>query len=52
MCVLQFYFLSPSLLEKEMATQSSVLAWGIPMGRGAWQATVLGIAKSLTQLSD
>ena len=25
-------------LEKEMATRSSILAWGIPMDRGAWQA--------------
>ena len=23
-------------LEKEMATHSSILAWGIPMDRGAW----------------
>ena len=27
-------------LEKDMATQSSILAWRIPMDRGAWQATV------------
>ena len=26
-------------LEKEMATHSSILAWRIPMDRGAWQAT-------------
>ena len=39
-------------LEKEMATQSSILAWRIPMDRGAWQATVLGVAKSQTRLSD
>ena len=25
---------------------------GNPMNRGAWQATVLGVAKSWTQLSD
>ena len=25
-------------LEKEMATHSSILAWGNPMDRGAWQA--------------
>ena len=24
-------------LEKEMATHSSILAWGNPMDRGAWQ---------------
>ena len=40
------------LLEKEMATLSSVLAWRIPMDRGAWWATVHGVAKSLTQPSD
>ena len=26
-------------LEEGMATHSSILAWRIPMGRGAWQAT-------------
>ena len=30
-------------LEKGMATHSSVLAWIIPMDRGAWWATVHGI---------
>ena len=35
-------------LEKEMATHSSILAWRITMDRGAWQATVLGVAKSQT----
>ena len=25
-------------LEKEMANHSSILAWEIPMGRGAWRA--------------
>ena len=28
-------------LEKDMATHSSILAWRIPMDRGAWQATHL-----------
>ena len=36
------------LLEKGMATRSSVLAWRIPMDRGAWQATVHGLADSRT----
>ena len=27
-------------LEKEMATHFSILAWEIPLDRGAWQATV------------
>ena len=35
-------------LEKELATHSSVLAWRIPMDRGAWWATVHGVAKSQT----
>ena len=38
-------------LEKEMATHSSILAWKISMGRGTWQATVRGVAKSWTRLS-
>ena len=40
------------LLEKEMATHSSILAWQNPMNRGAWWAIVHGVAKSQTQLSD
>ena len=39
-------------LEKEMATHSSILAWRITMGGGAWWATVHGVTKSQTQLSD
>ena len=39
-------------LEEGMATHSSILAWRIPTDRGAWWATVHGIAKSWTQLSD
>ena len=39
-------------LEKGMATHSSVLAWRIPMDRGALQATVYGVPKSQTRLSD
>ena len=35
-----------------MATHSSVLAWKNLMDRGAWGATVHGVAKSRTQLSD
>ena len=33
------------LLEKEITTHSSILAWKIPMDRGAWQAAVHGAAK-------
>ena len=32
-------------LEKEMGTHSSILAWRIPKDRGAWQATVHGVAR-------
>ena len=39
-------------LEEGMATHSSILAWRIPMDRGAWQAIVHGVAKSRTWLSD
>ena len=35
-----------------MATLSTILTWRIPTDRGAWQATVHGVTKSLTQLSD
>ena len=38
-------------LEEGMATHSSILAWRIPMDRGAWWATVLGVAKSRIWLS-
>ena len=36
------------ILEEGMATHSSILAWRIPMDRGAWGATVHGVAKSRT----
>ena len=39
-------------LEEGMATHSSILAWRIPLDRGAWWATVHGVAKSQTQLHD
>ena len=39
-------------LEEGMGTHSSVLAWRIPMDRGAWQATVPRVPKSWTRLSD
>ena len=37
-------------LEEGMATHSNILAWRIPMARGAWWATVHRVAKSQTQL--
>ena len=39
-------------LEEGMATHSSILAWRVPMDRGAWWAAVHGVAKSQTLLSD
>ena len=35
-------------LEEGTATHSNVLAWRIPMDRGAWQATIHEVAKSRT----
>ena len=35
-----------------MATHSSTLAWRSPRDRGAWGATVHGVAKSRARLSD
>ena len=39
-------------LEEGMATHSSILAWRIPMDRGAWWAVVHGVANNWTRLSD
>ena len=39
-------------LEESMATHSCILAWRIPMDRGAWWATVHNVTKSWTRLSD
>ena len=35
-------------LEEGIATRSSILAWIIPMYRGAWWAIVHGVAESYT----
>ena len=32
-------------LEKGMATHPSILAWGIPLDRGAWRAPVHGVER-------
>ena len=32
-------------LEYKMTTHSSILTWGNPMYRGAWQVTVHGVAE-------
>ena len=39
-------------LEEGMTTHSSILAWRIPMDKGAWWAIAHGVAKSRTRLSD
>ena len=39
-------------LEEDMATHSNILAWGIPMDRGAWRATVHEVTKCQTWLSE
>ena len=39
-------------LKEGMATHSSILAWRIPMDRGAWWAMVHRVTKSQTRLSD
>ena len=39
-------------LQEGMATRSNILAWRIPMDRGAWQTSVHGVTKSQTRLSD
>jgi len=36
------------ILEEEMATYSSILAWKNPMDRGTWWATIQGVAESQT----
>ena len=39
-------------LEEGTVTHSSILASRIPMDREAWQATVHGVKKSQTRLSE
>ena len=39
-------------LEEGMVTHFCILAWGVPMDRGAWWATVHGVPRSRTGLSD
>ena len=39
-------------LEEGTAIHPIILAWRIPMDRGAWRAIVHGIEKSRAQLSD
>ena len=39
-------------LEEGMATHSSILAWRLPIDRGAWKATVHAFAKGWTRLKQ
>ena len=39
-------------LEESTTTHSSILAWRMSMGRGAWRATVHGVTKNRTRLSN
>ena len=39
-------------LKEGMATHSSILAWKVPMDKGAWLAAAHRVSKSWTQLSD
>ena len=39
-------------LEEGMATHSSIIAWRIPMDRGAWRAMVHGVERVGHKLSD
>ena len=39
-------------LEEGMETHSRILAWRIPMNRGAWQVTVHEVAKNRALLSN
>ena len=39
-------------LEEGMASHSSILAWRIPVDRGAWRAYSPGVSKSQTRLND
>ena len=39
-------------LEEGMATHSSIAAGRIPMNRGAWRATVHGVAKSERHMTE
>ena len=43
--ILPIFLFPNGLLEKEMATHSSILSWRIPMERGAWWARVHGVTK-------
>ena len=39
-------------LEEDMATYTSIIAWRIPMDRGAWRAAAYSVAQSHTRLKQ
>ena len=39
-------------LEEDVVTHSWILAWRVPLDRGAWRATVHGVTKSQTRLTN
>ena len=39
-------------LEEGMVTHSRILAWRIPMDRGAWQTAIHGVTESQTRLKQ
>ena len=39
-------------LEEDVATHSRILAWRLPMDRGAWRAIVCGVTKCRIRLSN
>ena len=39
-------------LEEGMATHSSILAWRIPMDRGAWHATVHALGHKASDMTE
>ena len=50
--ILPIFLFPNGLLEKEMATHSSIFSWRIPMDKGTWWATVHRVTKSWTQLKE
>ena len=50
--ILIAYSVAIKASEEGMETHSSILAWRIPMDRGAWWATVHGVAKSRLDMTE
>ena len=51
-CKVEDLGLIPGMGRSPGEGHDSILAWRIPVDRGAWRVTVHGVAKSQTQLSD